>query len=349
LRQIKKAASLIMRLTIFCFLLTFMGYTACFAQQDSTMAKHPDSVKAKQKDSAAPKQSSGLATVQTPLIDSLFRDSVKKAGLQQFRADSIASIYLKVDSNRKSEFVNEFFRTNLLYGERLSPIHLKQKAILSTGTLRKVRDSWTITAIIGLLIFTGLLNIFFGKDIASVIQSFYNKQAFSQLDFGGGLINSWAFIGLFILFSMAFGLVLYQVADYNNVYYELSDVQLFLTLSVVVGLLFLIKFLILKFLGFVFGVNQVVSQYITILNLTYFNIAFVLLAVAACFSLLPSRFIPLLINFTIVIVAIIFVWQYIRNSVNIISNFRFHKFYLFIYLCALEICPILILIKSLNI
>ncbi|MES2429170.1 MAG: DUF4271 domain-containing protein, partial [Bacteroidota bacterium] len=30
-------------------------------------------------------------------------------------------------------------------------------------------------------------------------------------------------------------------------------------------------------------------------------------------------------------------------------NFRFHKFYLFIYLCALEICPILILIKALNI
>jgi hypothetical protein len=338
-----------MRLTIFCFLLTFMGYTACFAQQDSTMVKHPDSVKAKKKDSATTKQGSGLSTVQTPLIDSLFHDSVKRAGLQQFHADSIASIYLIIDSSRKSEFVNESFRTNLLYGERLSPAHLKQKAGLNTGTLRKVRDSWTITAIIGLLIFTGLLNIFFGKDITSVIQSFYNKQAFSQFDFGGGLINSWAFIGLFILFSMAFGLVLYQVADYNNVYYELSDVQLFITLSVVVGLLFLIKFLILRFLGFVFGVNQVVSQYITILNLTYFNIAFVLLAVAACFSLLPSRYIPLLINFTIIIVAIIFVWQYIRNSVNIISNFRFHKFYLFIYLCALEICPILILIKSLNI
>nr|MCS3813716.1 hypothetical protein [Mucilaginibacter sp. X4EP1] len=330
-------------------MLTFVGYTACFAQQDSAVARHPDSAKTKRKDSATDKQANGLASVQTPLIDSLFRDSVKKASQQQFRADSIALIYLGIDSNRKSVFVNETFRTNLLYGERLSSEHLKQKNILNAGAPRKVRDSWVITAIIGLLIFTALLNLFFGKDIASVIQSFYNKQAFSQLDFGGGLINSWAFIGLFILFSMAFGLVLFQVADYNNVYYELSDVQLFFALSVVVGLLFLIKFLILKFLGFVFGVNQVVSQYITILNLTYFNIAFVLLAVAACFSLLASRFIPLLINFTIVIVAIIFVWQYIRNSVNIISNFRFHKFYLFIYLCALEICPILILIKSLNI
>jgi hypothetical protein len=348
LRQINNAASLVMRLTIFCFLLTLIGYTACFAQQDSAIVKHSDSVKAKQKDSAASKHAA-LSTIQTPLIDSLFRDSVKKAGRQQFLSDSIALIYLKVDSTRKREFVNAFFNANLLFGESLSWTRLKQKVVLNNGIMRRIKDGWVITAIIGLLIFTGLLNLFFGKDIASVIQSFYNKQAFSQLDFGGGLINSWAFIGLFMLFSMAFGLVLYQVANYNNVYYELSDVQLFFALSVIVGMLFLVKFMILKFLGFVFGVNQLVSQYITILNLTYFNIAFVLLAVAACFSLLASRFIPLLINFTVIIVAIIFVWQYIRNSVNIISNFRFHKFYLFIYLCALEICPILILIKSLNI
>jgi Domain of unknown function (DUF4271) len=338
-----------MRLTIFCFLLILLGCTAGFAQQDSAIVQHPDT--AKQKTPVTPKQSSTALPVQTPYLDSLLRDSVKKASRLQFLADSFAMIYLRVDSNQKNVAVNHIFKAGLSYDDLQVTSGIAQKIALSGGILRKVRDPWIITALISLFIFTALLNLFFGRDIASVIQSFYSKQAFSQIDFGGGLINSWAFIGLFILFSTAFGLVLYQVAEYNDVYfyYDLSNVQLFLVLSLAIALLFAVKFLILKFLGFVFDINQIVSQYIAILNLTYFNIAFVLLAVAACFTLVPSRFIPLLLNCTVVIVAIIFIWQYLRNSVSIISNFRFHKFYLFVYLCALEICPILILIKSLNI
>jgi hypothetical protein len=75
----------------------------------------------------------------------------------------------------------------------------------------------------------------------------------------------------------------------------------------------------------------------------------VFLCVTICFSLLAARFIPVLFIFAIGLSGIIFVWQYIRNSLNIISDFRFHKFYLFIYLCALEICPVLILIKAIDI
>jgi len=113
--------------------------------------------------------------------------------------------------------------------------------------------------------------------------------------------------------------------------------------------LFASKFLVLKFLGFVFDINKLVSEYISALSLTYFNITFVFLPVALCFSLIADKFIPFLLAVTLLFVVIIFIWQYLRSSVSIISNFRFHKFYLFIYLCALEICPILILIKALNI
>jgi hypothetical protein len=106
---------------------------------------------------------------------------------------------------------------------------------------------------------------------------------------------------------------------------------------------------VLKFIGFVFNAGKVVSNYIGILNLTYFNLAFVFLVVSVCFSLLSGIYIQGLLIFTLTAIAVIFAWQYLRNSVSIISNIRFHKFYLFIYLCALEICPILILIKALNI
>ena len=107
--------------------------------------------------------------------------------------------------------------------------------------------------------------------------------------------------------------------------------------------------MVLQFIGFVFDVNKVVGEYISILYLTYFNIAFVFLPLTLCFCLLSAQFAPYILIVAFILVVVIFIWQYLRSSVNIISNFRFHKFYLFIYLCALEICPILILIKALNI
>jgi hypothetical protein len=333
-----------MRFTVFCLLFLLTTCSAVYAQHDSLATADSDQVL--QKDSNSVLNSVDPKTVNPFAPDSL---DIYKASRQQLMADSIAMIYLVPDTLYSYQVETEIYNNHLLNISPASYSQVKQKDILMNGDHRNSREPWVIAAIISLLIYTALLNIFLSADIRNVIQSFYNKHALSQLDKEGGLINSWAFIGLFILFSLTSGLVLYQLTVYYNVYYDISGFQLFILLSVVIGLLFALKFTVLKFIGFVFDIKSLISQYIAILNLTYFSIAFVLLSVALCFCLLDSRFIPPLFFFTMGSIAIIFAWQYIRNSVNIISNFRFHKFYLFIYLCALEICPILILIKALNI
>lgn len=268
----------------------------------------------------------------------------------QFIADSIAMIYLKPDPARPDQFLKELLKGDILSLDALAHLSAK-KSVLRTGQLRKLRDPWVLEVIIGLLIYTGLLNFFLRADIQSIMQTFYSKRAASPIDKEGGVVNFWAFIGLFLLFTLSSSLVLSQLSAYYHYHasYSVSGLQLFISLSIIISLLFALKFFLLKFIGFIFDVNKQVSQYITVLNLTYFNIAFVLLFVAICFSLMANRFIPYLLSFTLLSIAVIFAWQYLRNSVNIISNFRFHKFYLFVYLCALEICPVLILIKALNI
>jgi hypothetical protein len=220
---------------------------------------------------------------------------------------------------------------------------------LRHGHTRQTRDQWIITIIIGLLLYAALLNIVFNKNIKNVFLSFYSKRALVQASKDDAQINFWAFIGLFLLFGLTFGLFLYQLASYKGIYYSMGGFRLFTSFVLVILLLFAIKFLVLKFVGFIFDIQKQVTEYVSILYLTYFNIAFVFLPVTVCFSLLAVQFIPILLVIAIVLIAIIFTWLYLRSTVNIISNFRFHKFYLFVYLCALEICPILILIKALNI
>ena len=225
----------------------------------------------------------------------------------------------------------------------------KQTEAFKTGKVRPAGEQWVIIVIICLVIYTAFLNVFLGKDLENMLRSFYSNHALSMSDREGGPINSQAFIGLFLLFCFSLGLVLYQLTVYYDVSYAIGRFRLFIILSVLISVLFAFKFLMLKLIGMIFDFNHLVSEYISILNLTYFNVAFVLLASTACLSLLSSRFIPATLTVTLVVIVIIFLWQYLRNSLTIIANLRLHKFYLFIYLCALEICPILILVKALNI
>ena len=284
---------------------------------------------------------------QLPFLDSVAQALQQR---QQFVSDSIATMYIRpADPLRHNQLVDSLLNKYIYKGYGFLDIPTSKKSVLREGHSRQTRDQWVIAIIIGLLLYTAILNRIMSKDFESVWQSFYSKRMLSQVSKEDSIINSWTFIGLFLLFGLTFGLFLYLLAQYYHVYYSISGVRLFTSLSLIILILFAIKFLIVKFLGFVFNINRLVSEYLSVLYLTYFNIAFVFLPVALCFSLLSNQLIPYILAIALVLIVIIFIWQYIRSSVNIISNILFHKFYLFVYLCALEICPILILIKALNI
>ncbi|MBB5397912.1 DUF4271 domain-containing protein [Mucilaginibacter sp. AK015] len=325
---------------LFCFLLLVVvtGLSAVHAQTDSAATPAvTDSVRVK------PRYKGPM-----PFLDSVAHAT---AAREQFISDSLAWVYTRApDSNRPNRFVDSILQANKYKNDLYLSLSTKSKVIQGYGRSRPSRDVWVIAVIIVLLLFASGLNISSSKDMSNVFQSFYNRKSISQAGKEDSPINAWTFIGLFLLFGFTFGLFLYLLTTgYYKVYYTIAGIQLFLTLSFVIIALFASKFLVLKFLGFVFDINKLVNDYISTLSLTYFNIAFVFLPVGLCFSLIADKFIPFLLAVTLLLVIIIFIWQYLRSSVSIISNFRFHKFYLFVYLCALEICPILILIKALNI
>lgn len=324
-----------MRLVIWCCLLFLMSCPAAFAQQDSSAADTPIATRAR-----------SFRPGNTVL------DSVANAmqNRDKFIADSVSTRYIKApDAAMRAQYADSVYKNELYHGYGFIDLHSQSKNRVMEGHARPSRDPWTVVIIIGMLLYIAILNLVLNKDVSNVYTSFYSKRVLSIAGKEEGPVSTWAFLGLFLLFCATSGLFLFQLAAYKGVYYSVAGSRLFIGLVVAVIALFSLKFLILKLLGFVFDINKLVSEYLNILHLTYFNIAFVFLPVVICFSLLGAQYIPSLLIVTLIIIIIIFVWQYIRSSVNIISTFRFHKFYLFTYLCALEICPVLILIKALNI
>ena len=318
-----------MRQLILVYMFVCFTCLTCFAQTDSVAANPPDTAKVALRDSAT------LAR-------------------QHFVEDSLTMLYLKAPNPAR---YNVFIDTALkLYAPdlyRFSVEHNAKTKPLYVGKSRALRPVWIVAVILFLLVYLGVLNLIIGKDIYGIIQAFYSKKAFAYITNDENLLTSWTFVGLFTLFGLTMGLYLYQVVNYYHLSYDIlgfdvSGFQLYFTLSVAVLVLFIIKIFVLRLIGFVFDIGHLVKEYISILYLTYFNVAFIFLPIVALFGLLSSNFKPYLLAFSMGAIIIILTIQYLRTTVNIISKFRFQKIYLFIYLCALEICPILILIKALD-
>lgn len=321
-----------MRLIILCLFCLIVGRKG-FAQTDTALNNQPV-------------VSDSTYAHPANIIDSV---ASAMAARQQYEADSLATLYVHTaDSNRVNQFALDIIKNRFYKGYGFLDIKFKQQSIAREGAARRMRSQWTIGVIIFLLLYAGILNLVMNKDVEIIYQSFYNKRS-NQMGKEESLFNSRAFIALFVLFGLTSGLFIYQVSAAYDKYYSISGFQLFLSLSAIIAILFALKLVVLHCIGFVFNVNKVVSEYVSILYLTYFNIAFAFLPLTLCFCLISAQFAPYILTVAFTLIVVIFVWQYLRSSVNIISNFRFHKFYLFIYLCALEICPILILIKALNI
>jgi len=324
-----------MRFVAACILFFLVFTLKSYAQQDTASGRQTDT------------SVNGQGGQRLPFLDSV----AQAMQLQQAQAqDSLSSMYIRpAPELRDDQLVDSLLKHSLYTGTNYLDIHTKSKSLLKEGNSRPSRDRWVLLLIVALLLYTAVLNRIMSKDVESVWSSFYSKRVLNQVSKEDTMINSWTFVALFLLFALTFGLFLYQFSAYQHVYYTISGFPLFISLTIIILVLFAVKFLIVKFLGFVFNIGKLVTEYLSVSYLTYFNIAFVFLPVGVCFSLLADSLIPYVLWAAFILIAAIFVWQYLRGSVEIISNILFHKFYLIVYLCALEICPVLILVKALKI
>lgn len=225
-----------------------------------------------------------------------------------------------------------------------------EKVSYQHGQLLPKGDVWVLGIIGFLLVLFAILKNAFGKQLSSVVQSFYSNRALANLNKEDNLVTSWSFLLLFIQFGFTIGMFFYLAAQYQNFpSASQGGFSFFVTLSVGVIFLYLLKIICLRFIGFVFDVQRPLHQYISILYLSYFNTSLLFIPIIIAFALSAKKYGSSYIVLGISALVLIFVFQFIRAAINILSQYRFPKLYLFLYFCTLEICPILILIKAVGV
>lgn len=291
--------------------------------------------------------SAGLARRQA-YRDSLkaVRDSLKALG------DSLSMVWIKApDPRRPNLFLDSLIKVYTIkdfdFATWANKFKKKENRY-SEGKLIPKRESWVLIIIVLLMLGFGMLKKAFPKHIDSIVESFYSNRMLNQISKEGNLFSSWPFLFFFILFGFTIAMFLYLVGKSALLHFDLDGFDWFLVLTAIVIGLFSLKILILRILAFLFDLRKMVQEYTSILYLSYFNTALIFLPLVVVFSLTPFRFAGIITYLALILVAFIFIFQFIRAGALILSNYQFPKVYLFIYLCALEICPLLILLKALR-
>jgi len=214
--------------------------------------------------------------------------------------------------------------------------------------LKAQREGWILLVVGCLLILLCGIRLAFPADFNIIMQAGYNDRLLSQINKEYNLYSSWPFVFLYLLFAGASGLFLYLILPAYLPDVKQAGFQKYLGITLTVFILFTLKIICTRLIGFIFDLQKIVRDYISALYISYFNAGLICLVVAFIGSLTPPGGILPLSVFVWILLFGFLTYRIGKTILHLLQTHKLSVFYLFVYLCVLEIAPILILINVLT-
>lgn len=237
------------------------------------------------------------------------------------------------------------FKTTALPGDELSFIssvpsdsyHLQPQA------LNQVNSHWITAVMIISFILITLSKAIFQRKFNLILKSIYNNRNFNSFIKEINIFNEIQSLLLFISYILNFSLLLYFLTGlYGGQSANNQGFHFYLKICLVFTLANLSKFLIVGLSGAIFKTASKTHEYLS-MNVIFGLISGIFLLpflVVSHYSVAPY-----LIVVYLVLLGIIYLYQLFKNFFIGATVIKFSRFHLFIYLCTLEILPVVILIK----
>jgi len=228
-------------------------------------------------------------------------------------------------------------------------IFLKDKPHrLDLNPIRAYRDlDWLVYVMGGVVLLLGIIRLSYLKYFTDLFRAFMNptlsqrqlKDQLSQSPFPNFLLNA------FFVISLAMYLYLLM---YRQNYIPGSNAWMVIpALIILVALVYSVKYVALRFCGWLFGSVELADAYIFILYLINKVLGILLVPflviLAFCTPELARAFLYISVFFIIILVA----YRYIRSYSVVKQYLSFSRLHFFLYLCAFEVAPVLIITKVL--
>ncbi|WP_072358535.1 DUF4271 domain-containing protein [Chitinophaga sancti] len=219
---------------------------------------------------------------------------------------------------------------------------------LDLNPVRAYRDlDWLVYVMGGVVLLLGIIRLSYLKYFTDLFRAFMNptlsqrqlKDQLSQSPFPNFLLNA------FFVISLAMYLYLLM---YRQNYISVNNAWMVIpALIILVALVYSVKYVALRFCGWLFGSAELADAYIFILYLINKVLGILLVPflviLAFCTPELARAFLYISVFFIIILVA----YRYIRSYSVVKQYLSFSRLHFFLYLCAFEVAPVLIITKVL--
>lgn len=207
------------------------------------------------------------------------------------------------------------------------------------------RDDWKVFFLLAGLAALAIARYFFSSRIGHFVKAAFGSHFYNQMEREGGFFDETVTYLLFFNFLVVFSLLLWQTALFfgmSQLPDFLNPFLLFILLLLLTSAFFLFKSLSLGLLAWVFNTRQATLVYLK--NIFLFNqlSGLVMLPLVGYLVYNPST------------IGMIFTWAFwllinilkiARGSVAGYNATAYSGYYLFLYLCSVEMAPLLLFIK----
>jgi hypothetical protein len=227
-----------------------------------------------------------------------------------------------------------FFTSHQLKTQGIRPVLFK-----------KYQPDWILGFLMLCFMLLAWVQVYYRRRFRQILMAPYSKRFLSQLVRDGDLFSERISLVAGFIYFVTTSLFLYQLNELVLVKDAARLIQgfpLFTLISIFVVGFWILKIGLIRFLSFIFRTHQPSNEYI--LNILIFNI-------------LTGIFLLPLLVFAVYLKCVIFLWicmiiftlffifRLIRGFLIGISITKFSSVFLFVYLCSLEMLPLVVLIK----
>jgi hypothetical protein len=312
-------------------------HTTIFSQDTQRLQKPNDSTLSKQAISA---HADSIANDTS--LSRINKDQIQPEPFDSLVKDSVNVVMNTISDSAKNDSLN----SNIVTTQKKSE-QKKNVIQLMQGTKRNVPDRDILFYIlIFLLFFLGLIKTSFPKYVNSIFSlsfqaTFRQTQTREQMSY-----NVYPAFMLNFLFVLCGGLFITLFAEFNN-WSKFAFWQLFVYSTGILLIVYVVKYAVISFTGWVFNAKEAAAEYRFVVFLI--NKLLGIFVIPLLFLIAYSNAFIQNISVTIVICLAIFslAVRYLVSLARIRKNLSITAFHFFIYLCAVEIIPLLVIYKLL--
>ncbi len=288
-------------------------------------------------------------TIKTVSTDSLpTRKTIRKPAritvdsVKVYYTDSVRFSALKpVDYSHLPESWLEILQAQAFFNFTGKAIHVRSERY------EPVSYDGMFYLLVVLLFYFAIIRLFFAKYLANLFTIFFRasmrqqqlREQVLQSPFPSLLLNS-----LFILSGGLYGAFLARFYQFGNPEHFWIH---FLYVAVILAVLYLFKYVILRITGWIFNISRAVDTYLFVVFMTNKIIGIFLLPFVVLISFAGQSVSEIAITLSIIMVGIFYVYRFVASYSTLYKEIKISGLHFFLYLCALEIAPLLLIYKVL--